>query len=356
MNTKYFPLCLTAVYSAAHFAVDFSCILLMVSIIMPELDSEYNWLLCVALYNLSAFALQLPVGALADIIRKNALVSAAGCGFIVLAYGTLFLHYDLITVILAGIGNACFHVGGGIDVIHSGKGNAALPGIFVSTGAIGIYLGSLVYKYGLSKIHVIPAAAVACLLIMAALMLCIYKIGMCGRRINSENMRKNVFLPACICLIVTVFIRSYVGTVISYEWKSSFLPSLLFAAGIVLGKAVGGIIGDKTSWNITGTASLLISCVFLVMGVNIPVFGILGIFVFNMTMPLTLTALADLMPSHTGLAFGMTTFALFAGFMPSLFIDRSLLSDMRLIAAFILISAVLFTYGMYLYGKKGTGQ
>jgi FSR family fosmidomycin resistance protein-like MFS transporter len=347
---------------------------------MPGLDSESDWILCVMLYNLFAFAFQLPIGAFADIIKKNILISVAGCCFIILAYLTLFLPsclaVSVITSVIAGIGNACFHVGGGIDVIHAGGGCASLPGVFVSTGALGIYLGGLVYKYGFGKAYAIPVAAVACLIITAAMMLHLYRFmqmpykntnvsimqamykiynnfytpskSVRDRFLTTKYEKKGAFVLICICLITTVCIRSYVGTVISYEWRSSFVPGLMFVIGIILGKALGGIIGDKTLWGAAGTVSLLISCVFLTLGNHSPIFGIIGIFAFNITMPLTLTSLANLMPFHTGLAFGITTFALFMGFIPSIFIDDVLLSNIKLIVALILFSTVLFMYGMYL--------
>ena len=40
-------------------------------------------------------------------------------------------------------------------------------------------------------------------------------------------------------------------------------------------------------------------------------------FLFNMTMPVTLWAAAKLLPGGRGFAFGMLTFALFLGFLPA---------------------------------------
>ena len=41
------------------------------------------------------------------------------------------------------MGNACFHVGGGIQVLNDGGDRAAPLGIFVSPGAFGIFSGTL---------------------------------------------------------------------------------------------------------------------------------------------------------------------------------------------------------------------
>lgn len=49
----------------------------------------------------------------------------------------------------------------------------------------------------------------------------------------------------------------------------------------------------------------------------LPLPGILAVFLFNMTMPVTLWAAARAMPGAKGFTFGLLTFALFLGFLPS---------------------------------------
>ena len=45
--------------------------------------------------------------------------------------------------------------------------------------------------------------------------------------------------------------------------------------------------------------------------------GLAAVFLFNMTMPLTLFAMARLFPGARGFAFGALTFALFLGYLPT---------------------------------------
>ena len=47
-----------------------------------------------------------------------------------------------------------------------------------------------------------------------------------------------------------------------------------------------------------------------------PYAGVAAIFLFNMSMPMTLCALARRMPGCKGFSFGLLTFALFLGFLP----------------------------------------
>ena len=66
-----------AFYSAAHFWVDLSCALLLLGVVCPEADLVR----CILLYNFSAFAVQMPIGLLADRLNRNHQVAAAGCGW-----------------------------------------------------------------------------------------------------------------------------------------------------------------------------------------------------------------------------------------------------------------------------------
>lgn len=63
------------VYSASHFLVDFSCALLIFRTVSASGDPTALFIL----YNYCAFALQMPVGLLADKLNRNALMAAAGC-------------------------------------------------------------------------------------------------------------------------------------------------------------------------------------------------------------------------------------------------------------------------------------
>ena len=50
---------------------------------------------------------------------------------------------------------------------------------------------------------------------------------------------------------------------------------------------------------------------------SVPVAGVAAVFLFNMTMPITLWAAAKMLPGGRGFAFGTLTFALFLGFLPT---------------------------------------
>ena len=128
------------VYSIIHFVVDFSCAVLISNIIIPQLTGSFSLFFAIIIYNFFAFAIQLPIGILADKINKNAICSALGCVLVIMAFA--ISRFGITSCLIAGIGNAMFHIGGGIDVLNISDKKATLSGIFVSTGALGIFLGS----------------------------------------------------------------------------------------------------------------------------------------------------------------------------------------------------------------------
>ena len=66
----------TFIYSIAHFLVDLSCIILVTNLVKNNLNSEISIFYTILIYDIVAFALQLPIGIIADKLNKNAIVAA----------------------------------------------------------------------------------------------------------------------------------------------------------------------------------------------------------------------------------------------------------------------------------------
>lgn len=296
-----------ALYSLGHFWVDFSCALLM----FAKLSGGPDWGLCVLLYNFCAFALQMPAGLLADRLDRNGCAAAAGCALVLAGWG--FCPWPVAAAAVAGLGNACFHVGGGIDILNRSETRAAALGIFVSPGAFGIFFGTLLGRGG-SLPWYIPAAG----LVLFGLLFPLADLRLRGS-LRSGNAPlaldlSGAALWAFACCFLVVALRSYVGMVLSFPWKTGGW-ALAVTCGVVLGKAAGGFLGDKLGMTRAAVLSLgLSAALFLLSGFSLA--GTAAVFLFNMTMPVTLWAAARLTPGAKGFAFGALTFALFLGFLP----------------------------------------
>lgn len=324
-------------YSLGHFWVDFSCALFMFS----HLWGTAGWVMCVLLYNFCAFALQMPFGLSADKLSRNSCVAALGC--ILVAFSWLLPGIPLLAAAIAGVGNACFHVGGGIDVLNRSGTKAAALGVFVSPGAFGIYFGTLLGKAGTIP-GWLPAAG---LILFGALF-----AGLDLRRpggLNSGNVPVELSLGrnalwALGCCFLVVALRSYVGMVLAFPWKTGAWAVASICA-VVFGKTAGGFLGDAIGMRKAAIGSLGLSALLFCFS-SVPLAGVAAVFLFNMTMPITLWAAAKLLPGGRGFAFGTLTFALFLGFLPTWLGWPVVLNDGPGYAVGALASLFLLAFGL----------
>ena len=89
------------------------------------------------------------------------------------------------------------------------------------------------------------------------------------------------------------------------------------------GKAFGGFLSDKIG---ARNVSLIttIGCIpFLILGENIMMVSIFGVFLFSMTMSITYGMLLSVIKNNPGLAFGYTTIGLFLGICPVFIVSIS---------------------------------
>ena len=334
MNDKLTRL---STYSMAHFLVDFCCALLVFRVVPHFADAALLYLV----YNYCAFALQMPIGLIADRINRNAVVAALGCGLVGLSFALNAAPLAAVTV--AGIGNACFHVGGGIDVMNDSPKKAASLGAYVSPGALGLYFGTQLGKGDFSLLGgaVLMFASLSAILIMA------HRTDVLKRSRNAIlSLRPlaafDALLPA-LCLFLVVVIRSFAGRTMSFAWKSVGSWGLISVCAVVLGKTAGGFVMDLIGARLTALISLTAAAVLFFFSES-PAAGVSAIFLFNMTMPVTLSCLARKTPGCKGFSFGLLTFALFIGFVP---VGLGLFTTCApwLLAALCILSALLMLPG-----------
>ncbi|RPI92092.1 MAG: hypothetical protein EHM40_14010 [Chloroflexi bacterium] len=332
-----------SVYSISHALVDAACAAIIFAIVAPGQDEYRNLLQLIIIYDILAFSTQPIFGLLADTFRAP--VRSAVLGILLIAASTLFLPIPLLAALMAGIGNALFHVGGGVISLNLASGKAALPGIYVAPGALGLMIGTWIGKGG----HFIAWPFILLLLGSVVLILRTPKTEPAAPRELPGNLRW--FETVILLLLVSIAIRSMVGLSLVLPWKSD--PALLVALtlAVVLGKALGGILGDNFGWTTVAVSGLVISAPLLAFFAQIPAIAIPGIFLFNLSMPITLTCLAGMLPGKGGFAFGLTTLALIIGAWPTFTQLHVLISHPIFIFATIFISIAALYGGLQLYAS-----
>lgn len=333
MKTFGIASCLT-VYGITHALVDAACIML----VLGGIDVRENLLAYILLYNILAFGLQLPLGWLSDRLHQPVIAAITGVALVSLSL-MLFLH-SLTAIILAGIGNALFHVGGGTIALNLQTGKASLPGVFVAPGGIGLFAGALILKiYGYH-----PLFFALPLWVMGILMLLVK-----SPQILYAESKKSVGSTldlAILLLLITICIRSMVGLSVEFPWKTNQALLIALTASIALGKSLGGFLSDYFGWIKIAVGGLVISSILLVFGDQSAIVGIAGLFFFNLTMPVTLVAISNVLPGRPGFSFGLTTFALLAGALPTFFSYKAIFAMNTVMLTLMVISAVTLYLGL----------
>jgi FSR family fosmidomycin resistance protein-like MFS transporter len=119
-----------------------------------------------------------------------------------------------------------------------------------------------------------------------------------------------------------------------------------------LGKGLGGIISDRFGWARVTIFGLLLSALLISFGLDYPYLAIPGVLLFNMTMPVTLTAVSEMLPGRPGFSFGLTTLALIAGAFPAFTELKGALYNGWIVLVMVLASAFILYTALKLYYKS----
>ena len=292
----------------------------------------------IVIYNLLAFALQSPLGFIVDEIKKPVHFSLAGIALVILS--VFFIKIPLFAIILAGLGNALFHVGGAVISLSLVPGKATIPGIYVAPGALGVLAGTLLGKQGLINPWLIAVPLI---------ILCFFIIKIKKPQLISVKtpVKTTKYFELIILLILfSVIARGLLGFVSIFPWRNSVIMIVLAAVAIFAGKFSGGFFADRFGWMRVSMISLIISAVIFCFFPHLWYISLAGIFLFNFTMPVTLTAIANIFTNRPGFAFGLTALALFIGMFPTF--SFSLNNKIFIVILFIFSIISLFL-GLKLY-------
>lgn len=302
----------TSLLTTLHALVDALCAC-SVFLLSPAMQgSSYLWLFIT--YNCMAFLTQPLVGIWLDnkdqrlwqLWLSVALLLGGAC-LCLLSVPSVVCAF--LTVTLIGAGNSLFHVFAGKYVAHSTANDIRHLGIFVSSGALGLAIGT--YFSSITSLGCIIA------LMMLLMLLCRRK-SMIRKYPMTDDWRKRCRLNTgessavthkegllCFLLLVVLF-RSFLGSM-KGEASALDMPYLAVISMLlaVVGKATGGFLARKAGvWHFLSISLLIAGACFL-LGFYHGVFLLLMVLFINFTMPLTLHLANRIYPQRLGFAFGM---------------------------------------------------
>ncbi|MBQ7220271.1 MAG: hypothetical protein IJS28_04750 [Synergistaceae bacterium] len=281
-----------------HFSVDGVCAAVLAKYAIHEPDFS-NIVYYFSLYNLIAFGGQWLAGLILD-KRKSLVLPSLAVVPLLLAGGFVSSAGILFQAVSVALGNCLFHVAAGILILERYSGFRE-PGIFVSSGAVGLGLG----LHGLVGAPVFEAVCVVCTVLALVHVLKSPAPDSQIQRESSPGESLVWLLGGAVLLLVCVVLRGFGG--------SSRIPEyvMLMPCVFMLGKSAGGLVCDAIGFRKTILA-IFIMCF---AGLQLP--GLAGVititFAFNMTMPLTLRLLHRYFPDYPGLTFGLAAGCLLPG-------------------------------------------
>lgn len=331
--------CIIILLSILHLFCDLICVFKVIGILSEKYFLDHT--LIFILYNGFAFLLQPLAGLFVDKFHKEKLMLLLSCVLIV--FGILFNNL-IICCMCLGLANQFFHVSGGKICTNFSTFKAWHLGLYVSLGAIGLMLGSNFYQYKI--LLIIPSVLYVVLTVVVYLL---YKEEESCKFIDNplQNIKISKKIFAVIFLITVVFIRSFVGKIVHYDFEINILHIVLFGIAAAFGKFIGGVLKDLFGSMKVILFSLVLCCGILIFLDNSFIFMLLGIVLINISMPITLFELNRVNPGHEGLNFGLLAAVLFPG------VALGLIYEYETISYIILVIAAMFLsiYGIY-YVKR----
>ena len=334
----------------AHLLVDGVC---LAALFGAGADTS-QLMTAVMLYNTLAFTTQCLVGLWTD---HTGLSKKAEPFAMLLVAAGYFLPVPLLArVAMIGLGNSCFHVCGGTVTLEESAGKASPLGVFVAPGAIGVLLGRSFPQLG-------RVLAALLILFAAAIFFAYRKEGEAkgSSGINPERLQP-VSLPdykgesfpllAAALLTVAVAVRAIGGSCAEFPWNTGVATAAAMTFFVFAGKTAGGFLCDRIGAVKSSAVSIIPAALLTAfLGANMPA-SLLGQFLLNLSMPVTLWLLYKLMPKEPGFAFGLAASALWPGTLAGMMIKLSGSARVALILiSFVFgFAAVLYTVS---YLKKG---
>lgn len=320
--------------AAAHFLVDAACAAALFG------SGAADMAMLLLLYNGLAFSTQCLVGLLTDRTGGCVYFNSASCA--VVALGVLLPLPPMVKAAVVGIGNSFFHVSAGTVTLTDSGGSAAPLGIFVAPGSLGLALGTLFPSYG--RIFAVLLFICAAAVLWA---------GMTRGERRSEAPADTVSSPErggliAALLLIAVAARAVGGSAVAFPWKTGAAATVIMALSVLAGKAAGGFICDRLGAGWTALISIPAAALLITFGADSIGLSLLGQFLLNLSMPVTLLLIYRALPTEPGFAFGLAASALWPGT-----IAGQLIQGAGNFAKLWIPACFLFGLAAIIYGCKG---
>lgn len=268
--------------------------------------------LLVLLYNLLAFGGQPLVGLVTDRLRapRATVLLGLGCHCAALLLSRVSPPS---AVVLAGIGSAAFHVGGGALALCATRGRAVGPGLFAAPGVVGLAIGGALAVSGQRPLLLFLVPLAIAIAVIAAVRLPALPHATPEKEPTFEDHDLIMLV-----LLAGIALRSAAWSALQLTLASRLDLLLAMAVAAAIGKVLGGFLADRIGWRRWTFGALLIAAPLLTISGQNPVALLPGVALLQSATPAALAASGRLLPQRPGLAAGLVLgLAIAAGGLPT---------------------------------------
>jgi FSR family fosmidomycin resistance protein-like MFS transporter len=300
------------------------------------------------LYNLLAFGGQYPVALLLEKLQtpKKFLLIAYALNVSALAF---FVFAPQLSIVLAGIASAIYHVAGG--TVCAGDNKATNIGLFAAPGVAGLIAGGY---FAFEKIHItgwLLAIASVFFILLTSI-----RVKQTPAIKKEETVNNKFSLDQhdliMILLLTVISLRSVVWDVFQLIHDKNYYWLLAIAAAAFAGKIIGGWVADKIGWRLYTLCSLALATPLITFFRNELILFCIGIGLLQSSIPATTSMLIYSMKGRTeraiGLSFG-------AAIMTGSIVFYTPARAVLLSNFFVWITAALMLSLLFFAGRR-TGQ
>jgi MFS transporter, FSR family, fosmidomycin resistance protein len=318
------------------------------TLILLKLDF-FQTALALFVYNLLAFGGQYPAALLIERFQQPKRFLLIACLFN-LSAAVLILFLPLLSIILAGIGSAFYHVAGG--TVSAKEPKAFSIGLFAAPGVAGLILGGYM---AYAKWPLFPWM----ILVVLALTIAIYFHSFDTKEEHKVIQQEEAMIGQhdiiMIILLTVISLRSVVWDVFQLIHENNYHWLLMIAFAAFAGKIAGGWLADKIGWRLYSIISLVLAAPLITFLKNELFFFCIGIGLLQSGIPATTSLLIRSMNNKTeraiGLSFGLAVILAALGFYTG--IRTVLLPDyMTWLLSVVMIVLMFFIKEKALLKKK----
>ncbi len=297
-------------------------------------------------YNLLAFGGQYPAAFLIEraVSPKKFLLLSYALNVLAVALFPLMLP---LSIVLAGIASAFYHVAGG--TVCAGENKAADIGLFAAPGVAGLIIGGYLAYEKIPIYGWLLAATILFFIFLPRLSVPV------KRQLHTRQAKpdKKVILDQhdimMILLLTIISLRSVIWDVFQLIHENNYYWLIAIAVAAFIGKIAGGWIADRIGWRLYMVSSLIIATPLITFFKKEIVLFCIGVGLLQSGIPATTALLIQSMKYNTekaiGLSFGSAI--IIGGIITYSPAKTLLLSDISLFIIIVILLAL-----MYFFSKR----